>query len=277
MPRLSNPTRTGTWIVMVLLLAGGCAQRTATVATFPNGGDNPPRVFSSDLTRKDLENLDQGESVALAMGNEAALARPNRTEVQLEQEISPYQKQGSQKKNCDFDQDGIDEIPCPKKASNTEGQGSEKEFALQAYKYVKNPQDYWKAKTVIRKKNLAKQNTVAYRIILLNSGDKDFKGTIQAFDRLPPALRYKSLEGGYLVQDQRGVKKALSMVIGIQLLAFAMDKFRVLEDVPITAQTNKNLVEFRADKVHLEPGEGLMIQFEAELFLPEVEKVVSNR
>lgn len=252
---------------------GGCATQTAQIGSYHNHGDQSPMVYSGQLLANDFKNLTDGETIALTTGSDKAIARPNLTEINVYKEIQTTSASGSGSdfdlKRCDPDGDGILDLFCPAKKQRSEADGS-KYFDLTAIKFVRDMDGKW-LQTINIDRDKVGGNTYAgqYRIILLNTGSKDYSGPLLAYDKLEPAMTYAGIRSVSKIVDRRNLRATLSVIPYVSLVALMMDDFSTTSgQVAMTDKIAGSIVRFESQSLTLSPGEGVQIDFGVNLTLP---------
>jgi hypothetical protein len=251
-------------LVLALGLAG-CATQTRTIGQAENKGDVPPFATSGQLLTSDLTNLGAGEAIAIAQGDVSAIGRPNRVEVTVTETVESLERRyGDAERVLDLDGDGIPDLP----RGDARPEGSF--FDLAALKFVKSGNQWSQLGTTIRRQDVTgDEATVTFRIILLNAGNRAFRGDITVLDHLDPALRFGEVTGSARVVDQHDVRSTLALVPFIGLISLAMSDFA---DQPgslkLAASEADGVVTFIARDVALEPDEGIRIDFTVRYALP---------
>jgi hypothetical protein len=250
---------------------GGCATQIAQIGSYHNHGDQSPMVYSSQLLANDFKNLTDGETVALATGSDKAIARPNLTEINVYKKIQTTSTLESDLdlKRCDPDGDGILDLFCPAKKQRSEADGS-KYFDLTTIKFIRSMDGGW-LQTIDIDRDKVGGNIYAgqYRIILLNTGTKDYSGPLIVYDKLEPAMTYAGVKSVSKVVDRRNLRANLSVIPYVGFVALMMDDFSVTSGhVAMTDKMTEGIVRFESQSVTLSPGEGVQIDFGVNLTLP---------
>ncbi len=264
-----TPTNTLLLALTSMLLLSAC-QTMKPIATVENGGDIAPLVTSSEIRSGDFSNLESGESVAMALGSDNAIARPNTVSITVYETVKSVEDKAGKIRDCDFDNDGIDDIFCSANYGKNADREKKKHFALSSYKYVYSDNNgMWMDRTWIKADDIkGHSKEIKFRLILVNSGNKPFSGTVKVADRLHQSLRFKSLDKTSLVVDQRDLKNGLSAIPIVQLFALAMDNFSIISDAPGSKTLTNELVTFESGAVSLQPQQGVMFEFSTEYTLP---------
>ena len=252
------------------LILSGCAS-TVQLGSYQNKGDQTPLVYSSQLLTKDFKNLSDGETVAMAIGNEKAIARPNLTEINVYKKIDNSSKLDFDLdiKLCDPDGDGILDIFCPARKRLADSNGAEY-FDLAAIKFVLDKSGKW-LHTINIDRDSVSGNIFAgqYRLILLNTGTKTYTGPLTAYDKLEPSMKCTGLKSVYKVVDHRELRSNLSVIPYIGLVTLVMDDFSASsETIALTDNVVDSVVKFESQSLSLKPGEGMQIDFGVNLTLP---------
>lgn len=262
---------TGTLALSMTLT--GCAGQTAQIASYHNQGDQAPMAYSGQLLAEDFKNLTDGETIALATGSDKVIARPNLTEINVYKKIKSASASASgidlDVKRCDPDGDGILDLFCPAKKQRSDAEGSHY-FDLTAIKFVRDPDGNW-LQTASIDRDTVRGSVYAgqYRIILLNTGTKDYSGPLIVYDKLEPAMAYAGLRSVSKVVDRRDLKATLSVIPYVGFAALAMDDFSTTSGhITVTDKLTNGIVKFESPSVTLSPGEGVQIDFGVNLTLP---------
>lgn len=259
--------------VFLAAMLGGCASQTAQIGSYHNHGDQTPMAYSGQLLAEDFNNLTDGETIALATGSDKAIARPNLTEINVYKKIKNTSTTASSidldLKRCDPDGDGILDLFCPAKKLRSDADGS-KYFDLTAIKFVRDPNGQWLQTASIDRDTVSGSLYAGqYRIILLNTGTKDYSGPLIVYDKLEPAMTYAGLRSVSKVVDRRNLKATLSVIPYVGFAALAMDDFSTTSGhVAVTDKLTNGIVKFESPSAALSPDEGVQIDFGVNLTLP---------
>lgn len=258
--------------VILAAMLGGCASQTAQIGSYHNHGDQAPMAYSSQLLTDDFKNLTDGETIALAIGSDKTIARPNLTEINVYKKIKSASTSSSidlDLKRCDPDGDGILDLFCPAKKQRSDADGSTY-FDLTAIKFVRDPDGNWLQTASIDRDTVSGSAYAGqYRVILLNTGTKDYSGSLVVYDKLEPAMAYSGLRSVSKVVDRRNLKATLSVIPYVGFAALAMDDFSTASGhVAVTDKLTSGIVKFESQSVTLSPGEGVQIDFGINLTLP---------
>lgn len=259
-------------VILATMLAG-CASQTAQIGSYHNHGDQAPLAYSGQLLAEDFKNLTDGETIALAAGSDKAIARPNLTEINVYKKIKSASASASSidldLKRCDPDGDGILDLFCPAKKQRSDADGSTY-FDLTAIKFVRNPDGDWLQTAFIDRDTVSGSVYAGqYRIILLNTGTKDYSGPLIVYDKLEPAMIYAGLRSVTKVVDRRNLKATLSVIPYVGFAVLAMDDFSTASGhVAVTDKFTNGIVKFESQSVMLGPGEGIQLDFGVNLTLP---------
>lgn len=248
----------------------GCAAPIAQIGSYHNNGDQAPLIYSSHLLANDFKNLSDGEAVALAAGSDKAIARPNLTEIHVYKKIQKTsQNSAMDLRICDPDGDGVLDIFCPAKQQIADAEKT-KYFDLTAMKFVRDPGGTWLHEISIDRDKIAGGvYSGQYRIILLNTGTKDYSGPLVVYDRLEPAMSYTGTISVSKVIDRRELKSDLALIPYLGFLALAIDNFSVTSDaVSVKSSISNGVLGFESQALTLSPGEGLQIDFGFNLAMP---------
>ncbi len=258
---------------ILLMALTGCASQTLQIGSYHNTGDQAPMVYSGQLLAEDFKNLTDGETVAIATGSDKAMARPNLTEINVYRTITSASASGSGSdtdlKRCDRDGDGILDLFCPAKKQRSDADGSTY-FDLTAIKFVRDQEGNW-LQTISIDRDKASGNSYAgqYRIILINTGTKDYSGPLTVYDKLEPAMTYAGLRSVSKIVDRRNLKATLSVIPYVGFAALAMDDFSTTSGhLAVTDKLVNGIVKFESQSVILIPGEGIQLDFGVNLTLP---------
>jgi hypothetical protein len=258
---------------VIALILGGCASQTAQIGSFHNNGDQAPLVYSSQLLVHDFKNLSDGEAVAIATGSDKAIARPNLTEIHVYKTIKSSSSMSAESdnnlKHCDPDGDGILDLFCPAKQQINDA-GNSKYFDFTVIKFVRDIDGNW-LQTINMDRDRISGNIYAgqYRMILLNTGTKDYSGPLIAYDKLEPAMTYTGIRSVSKVVDRRNLRANLSVIPYVGFVALIMDDFATTSgQVELKDKVNEGIVSFESKPIVLSPGEGIQIDFGINLALP---------
>jgi hypothetical protein len=258
------------FVCLLAFIVGGCTS-TVQIGSYQNQGDHAPLIYSSQLINKDFKNLSDGEAIAIAIGNEKAIARPNLTEMHIYKNVRNTSNSdfSLDLKICDPDGDGILDLFCPAKKKIADDNGSEY-FDLTAIKFVQDKSGDWQYKAFIDRDSVyGNVYSGKYRIILLNSGTKTYTGPLVAYDRLEPAMTYSGIRSVKKVVDHRDLRSNLALVPYIGLVTLAMDDFSTTSDsMQMVDKVIDGIVKFESQSLTLSPGEGIQIDFGVNLVLP---------
>ena len=238
------------------------------LATLSNGGDHSPLYLSGDFTAGRLNRLSIGEAIAVADGNDFAMARADSVELRLVEKIPVYRTGKNVQLNAraiDLDGDGKPDLnPLSDEGANFE------EFKLvkgNDNKFGKSLSVEVAAGTEMR----SVRSTATFVLVFVNAGKKVFSGDLTLLDRLDGRL---SLAGPVQIMgavDQRQGNAMMSMIPYLNLFTANNADFKWEERFSAgifgagrgTSKVEDGVLQVKIPSVTIKPRQGVAVIFDA--------------
>ena len=224
-------------VFLAALALAGCSSRVPqTRHEIHLTGDNAPQA-----------DLAEGESRVLAMGEDGEHAPPlNNLFIEL------------------FDWVDKDQVPPVQRTEDLPPA-----VHLNARQYILFGNDWTTVKQVNMAKLEGEERVQHLRYLVINHGDKTFRGDLSIQGHPDRALLFLDTTAVFKVLDRREIKEALAFIPPLGLLALNMENYLALDELlNWSVETQGGRFHYLIRNLTLEPYQGVIIEYSAELVLP---------
>lgn len=226
--------------VFCVIFVASCAQVQIELGSVQNGRDLFPKVDAKSAFEGNREGLTQGEAIIIAKSDAGIYTSTSPESAELS--FFTLEDPESRKEN------ELEEV---------------ERYEIVSLKFLKDQAGNWTRSDSIKIESSTPSSlTIPFQIIAFNNGDAPFNGDLSVLDRLGGDLKFSGLIDHHKVRDARTEKAVIGSLPYVGILALAIDDFTEIEGkFSFNDQSSNTLMDVRFNDVSLEPGEGILVEF----------------
>jgi hypothetical protein len=244
--------------VAAATILAGCGA-PMTLRQTRTGGDMTPTVKTDISGKPDLKAINVGDTVAVSPGNmKAVFASTTLTYELYENSLTTRAELEKSQKDLAINRKDLPKLELLK-AEFMNGQ-------------------VWTRVMINREGEDPKRFDRTVHMIVINRGEKPFRGDLTIYDLMPPELQFISVTDASKLINQQAAKSFLSVLPIIQFVAFSMDDFRPSsEKIPMTHAMIDQMHRYSLPRLVLDPGQAVGFDLNVRYILPTDEELAELR